>query len=119
MIKKSDWKIKPMPEKRSDLGYQNFFWDVDAEKILCGFKPRDDGDKWFLYFEDGWIYFVQSWTGFHIFGLKLWPTPAGGSKVIESWVNANPAEYNSPGNKKNIEIINRLLANLFQIDVKA
>ena len=118
-VTKKDWKIKPLPEEKEKLDYHNFFGDADAEKIVHGFKPRDMDDKWFVYSEDDWVYFVRSWTGHHIFGFRLRPTPAGGLKVIESWVNANPEEYNSPGKEANIEIINRLMMNLFQIKGQA
>ena len=74
MIRRSDWKTKPLTLKREKLGYEKFFSDADAEKLLNGYKPRDMDDKWFVYSEDGWIYFVRSWTGNHIFGLKLHPT---------------------------------------------
>lgn len=115
MIKKSDWKTKPIPEKRENFGYENFFSDADAETLLRGFKPRDMDDKWFVYSDAGWVYFVRSWTGHHIFGLKLWSTTAGGSRVIESWVNANTDEYNSPGKEASIQLIKRLLQNLFHV----
>ena len=115
MIRKTDWKTKAMPEKRQDLGYQNFFWDADAEKILAGHKPDDMDDKWFIYCENGWVYFVRSWTGHYIFAFKLEGSSAGGAKVVASWVNNDANQYRSPGREANITIINQLLKSRFGV----
>ena len=93
MVSKGDWKLQPIPEERKELDYKNFFWDSDAEKILAGYKPAKMDDKWFIYSEDGWVYFVRSWSGYHIFAIQLTGTPAGGVKVVSSWVNANKEQY--------------------------
>lgn len=45
MIRRSDWKTKPLTLKREKLGYEKFFSDADAEKLLNGYKPRDMDDK--------------------------------------------------------------------------
>ena len=116
MIRKSDWKTKPLPLKREKLGYEKFFSDADAEKLLNGYKPRDMDDKWFVYSEDGWIYFVRSWTGNHIFGLKLHFTAVGGAKVIESWFNSNPQDFRSLGEKENIRLIDSIIETMFKIE---
>ncbi len=105
-----------LPDEPQDLGYQNFFWDVDAEKILTGHKPGDMDDKWFIYSEEGWVYFVRSWTGHHIFAFKLEGSSDGGAKVVASWVNANTEQYNSPGKQVDIQIINNLLKSRFGVE---
>jgi hypothetical protein len=116
---KSAWKTKPLPVQRINLGYERFLLDADSEKLLNGFRPCDMDDRWFVYSEDGWVYFVRSWTGHHIFGLKLHPTPAGGAKIVESWANDDPREYNSPSDEENRRSIDGLLFNLFNIGVEA
>lgn len=119
MIKKSDWKTTPLPKKTEDLGYQNFFWDSDAEKIMCGHKPSDMDDKWFIYSENGWVYFVRSWSGHYVYAIQLAGTPVGGSKVISSWVNSNPDQYRSPGKEMDIQIINQLIKSRFGVEGNA
>ena len=115
MIKKKDWKTIPIPEKRKELGYQKFFWDSDAEKIMAGHKPASMDDKWFIYSESGWVYFVRSWTGHHIFAIQLAGSSSGGAKVVASWVNANPDEYQSPGNEADIQFIDSLIKSSFGV----
>jgi hypothetical protein len=119
MIKKSDWKTEPLPNKKCNLGVTGYIWDKDAEKILEGYKPQDMDDKWFIYSESGWVYFVRSWTGHHIFGLKLHPTSAGSSIITESWVNSNPEEFNSPEKETNIKLIKNLLLSFFNVEIQA
>lgn len=118
-ITKSEWKTKPLPSQPRDLGYERFLLDADAERLLSGIRPLGMDDRWFVYSEDGWVYFVRSWTGHHIFGLKLHPTPTGGSIVIESWANDDPREFNSPGDEENRKTIDSLLFNLFGIGAEA
>ena len=118
-VKKNDWKTKPLPKNKIDLGYENFFWDSDAEKILSGFKPGSMDDKWFVYSENEWVYFVRSWTGKHIFAIRLYGTPAGGYKVIESWVNGDTEEYNSSGRESDIEMVTNIIKWLFNVEGQA
>jgi len=115
VIRKSDWKTQPIPEARRDLEYSNFFWDSDAEKIMAGHKPSDMDDKWFIYSEGGWVYFVRSWTGHHIFGIELAGSPAGGSRVVSSWVNSEPDQYRSNGREQDIELLNALIKSRFGV----
>ena len=116
MVEKIDWRTQPIPEEREDLGYQNFFWDSDAEKIQAGHKPEDMDDRWFIYSENGWVYFVRSWTGHHIFAFQLAGSPAGGAKVVASWVNANTEQYRSPGRETDIQVVNNLLKSMFGVE---
>lgn len=116
MIKKNDWKTNPIPDTRENLGYENFFHDIDAEKLLSGYKPLDMEDKWFIYSEDGWVYFVRSWTGNHIFAIQLAGSPAGGANVISSWVNTNQDQYRSQGREQDIKLLNGIIKGRFNIE---
>jgi hypothetical protein len=49
-------------------------------------------DKWFIYYEHGWLNFYRSWTGAYIYALQLEGSP-GGMRVVDSWVNRNPQQY--------------------------
>jgi hypothetical protein len=115
MITKKDWKLKSIPSAKEDLGFSGFFADSDAETILSGHKPTDMDDKWFIYSDDGWVYFVRSWTGHYIYAIQLAGSPAGGARVISSWVNADQGQYKSPGRESDIQIINNLIKSRFGI----
>jgi hypothetical protein len=54
--------------------------------------PQQVEDKWFVYADAGWVYFHRSRTGVLIYALRLDGSPAG-VRVVESWVNRDPAQY--------------------------
>ena len=88
----SSWKRLEAPAEREDLKLQALFTDSDAEEMMQGFVPKQMEDKWFIYFEDGWLWFHRSWTGAAIYALRLDGSPVG-IRVVESWVNRNPEQY--------------------------
>ena len=105
----------PIPVEKAALGYQKFFRTVDANKIMSGYKPEDMDDRWFIYYEDSWVYFVRSWTGYHIFGFKLAVSPNGSANVIASWANRNIDEYQSKSKENDIQTINDLINGIFDV----
>jgi hypothetical protein len=82
----------PIPKAREPLHFEGFFTDADAERITNGLIPQAMEDKWFVYFEDGWLHFCRSWTGIQIYGVRLDGSP-GGVRVVDSWVNGDPQQY--------------------------
>jgi hypothetical protein len=88
----SSWKRLEAPAEREDLKLQALFTDADADPIMQGFIPKEMEDKWFIYFEDGWLWFHRSWTGAVIYAVRLDGSSAG-VRVVESWVNRNPEQY--------------------------
>lgn len=57
-----------------------------------GFVPEEMEDKWFIYFDEGWLFFHRSWSGALIYALRLEDSPEG-VRVVESWVNRDPQQY--------------------------
>ena len=88
----SSWQHLPLPDERETLGFEAFFTDAEAEHLMLGLIPQAMEDKWFVYFEDGWLRFHRSWTGYCIYALRLDGSPLG-VRVLESWVNRNPQQY--------------------------
>lgn len=97
-----------MPAERERLDVQLLFTDAEAEKMADGHIPKDMDDKWFIYFENGWLHFHRSWTGHCIYTLRLDGSPAG-VRVAEAWVNWNKGEYNSPGMDTDIRMVEQLI----------
>lgn len=57
-----------------------------------GLIPQRMEDKWFIYFEEAWLYFYRSWTGHCIYAIRFESSAAGGS-AVESWVSRDSAQY--------------------------
>jgi hypothetical protein len=88
----TSWKHLPPPSRREDLAFRAEFTHAEAERVMQGLVPERMEDKWFIYFEDGWLRFHRSWTGAFIYALRLEESSAG-ARVAESWVNRDPDQY--------------------------
>jgi hypothetical protein len=86
------WKHLPPPSEREPLGFEAFFTNEEAERMMLGLIPEEMEDKWFIYYEEGWLRFHRSWTGAFIYALQLDSSPAG-VQVADSWVNRNQQQY--------------------------
>lgn len=60
-----------MPEKHARLSASWLFTRKEFEQMTRGLIPEQMEDKWFIYFEDNWLYFHRSWTGYCIFQVKF------------------------------------------------
>ena len=74
------------------MGYEGVFTEADANRLKSGHIPQAQEDKWFVYFEKGWLYLHRSWTGSLVYWLRLDGCPDG-VRVIESWVNRDAEQY--------------------------
>ena len=88
-----------MPEQRERLSFEALYTDLDAEKMMNGFIPKEMEDKWFIYFENGWLYFHRSWTGHCIYMVKI-----DGS-------NRDKEQYNNSDSALDINILSSLIQN--------
>ena len=89
------WKIKLSDisqPKRIDFSIK--FTDEQFEKITNGLIPEEMEDKWFIFFEDDWLYFHRSWTGNCQFKLRI--TKEEDEKqysVKDFYAERNPERY--------------------------
>lgn len=92
IAEKTSWKTLPLPLERRPLGFTGFYTDAQASKMKCGLIPGQMEDKWFVYFLEGWLHFLRSWTGACIYAVRLEESPSG-VYVVESWVNRDQSQY--------------------------
>lgn len=76
----------PLPSKREAFELTAAFSKAEAERMRLGHKAEEMEDKWFVFFEEGWLYFLRSWTGICIYALRLESTPDR-VRVAEGWAN--------------------------------
>ena len=107
-VSASDWKTLPLSETRTALAFQRIFTPPEYRRLQKGFRPREMEDKWFIYFEDNWLNFHRSWTGFCIFRLRLEPDGEG-YRVAEAWASRDAAQYTNNAPEQDHRTINQLV----------
>ena len=76
LARRTDWKTRPFPAKRTALEYQRTFSPAEMGRLLRGYIPQDMDTKWFVYLEDGALHWHHSWTGIAVFRLHVRPAQA-------------------------------------------
>jgi ADP-ribosylglycohydrolase len=75
-------------------------------------------DKRFIYYENEWLYFHRSWTGYGIYKAKI-DKVTDGYIIRELWVERNKEKYNNEDDNADIETFLFLIARgLLEIDVR-
>ncbi len=108
---RSSWKNHEMPMQRERLDFSRSFGDSESQRLRAGLTPEFMEDRWFIFFEDGWLRFHRSWTGHCIFSVPL-EIVTDGMRAEEIWVNRDKAQYNSQGPEADIELLDSLIQNL-------
>jgi hypothetical protein len=90
--KRDGWQLKPFPQARATLPYTRSFDAAELEKVKRGLVPAAMEDKWFILFEEPWLYLHRSWSGIGIYAVKL-RAEADGAVVEEAHANRDPAEF--------------------------
>ncbi|QGZ93363.1 hypothetical protein [Terricaulis silvestris] len=108
---KESWKKLPLPAEREHFKLSLLFTDADGDQMRRGFIPESMDDKWFIFFENGWLYFHRSWTGACIFGARLDVSPAG-VRVVDVWASRDKSQYNSAGIESDKGLVEHLIRSL-------
>ncbi|MCB0749353.1 MAG: hypothetical protein KDC90_17960 [Ignavibacteriae bacterium] len=69
--RKENWKINPFPSEFTTLNLDMEVSPEEYEMIKRGLIPAQMEDKWFIYVENGWLYFHRSWSGNCIYVVKI------------------------------------------------
>lgn len=108
----NSWQINPMPPESKVFTLALTLSAEEYQQIQVGHIPEDMDDKWFIYFENGWLNLHRSWTGNCTYRLRFEPTEAG-YQVVEAWVNRNPNQYKETDDKYDSQLVvflvNRIL----------
>jgi hypothetical protein len=89
---RESWKVLDPPEMRVALEFSESYTHSDFGQIKRGVIPEEMEDKWFIFFEEPWLYFHRSWTGEGIYGVKFQRSNDGAS-VVASWVGQSDGQY--------------------------
>jgi hypothetical protein len=89
------WKNHPMPELRRELKVQRLFSEMEMTLIRRGLIPEVMEDKWFIFFENDWLFCHLSWTGACVFAVEFIREETSW-KVRKVEVNRDPKQYRTP-----------------------
>jgi hypothetical protein len=92
IARRDSWKILSLPTARVDLVFNESYTPDEFERIKRGLIPRQMEDKWFIFFEESWLYFYRSWKGQCIYAIRF-DSSAAGVFAVESWVNRDNTQY--------------------------
>lgn len=114
---KKTWANYPIDNpKKIDIDLH--FFNKQFLKLTKGLIPQEMEDKWFIYYENEWLYFHRSWTGYGIYKAKLNKEVVGYS-IKEFWVERNKEKFENDDDNSDIETFTFLIARgLLGIDVR-
>lgn len=86
------WQNFDLPARNARLAFKMRFSPGEVARLRKGNIPCEMEDKWFIFFENNWLNFHRSWTGFCIYRLRLEPDGEC-YRVAEALVNRDPEQY--------------------------
>lgn len=114
----SDWKVEPMPSTTATIGFDRTYTNDEFQRITWGVIPETMEDKWFIYFEEPWLYLHRSWTGYCIFQLRF-EAVDGQIQVAEVLVNRDPHQYSeSDDEARDISLLEMVIGSISTQDLR-
>jgi uncharacterized protein (DUF1810 family) len=112
---RDSWQITPIINPQP-IQLNLRFSDRHFFELKKGFIPRDMDDRWFIYYENEWLYFHRSWTGLGFYKVKLNKTDEGYS-IDELWTERNNIEITHEKDLYDIETFSALIDMLFRMRI--
>jgi hypothetical protein len=109
IAKRSDWEtLEKPPKKYATLDIKRKFTEEEMIKIKRGIIPQSNDDKWFIFYEEGTLYFYRCWSGFCIYWMKF-ENKGDGYHVIDARVNRDRQQYESSSDETDLKVLNMLI----------
>lgn len=109
---RESWKTLPQPTEKEHFALTLSISEDALERMMHGVIPEDMSDRWFVFFESGWLYFHRSWTGSCVFGIEI-QRSATGAAPGDCWVSRNEAEYTSTDIDRDRDTLTALITRFF------
>jgi len=105
---RQSWKTQPVPRVRADLGFAQTYAAVEFDRLKRGLIPQEMEDRWFIFFDEPWLYFHRSWTGACIYGVRFQRGEAGFT-AVESWASRDAQQYKENSTDYDREVLSVLI----------
>ena len=113
---KDTWQNQPIDNPKR-IAIDLHLTDKQFSKLTNGLIPQQMEDKWFIYYENEWLYFHRSWTGNGMYKAKL-NKETDGYSITEFWAERNQEKYKNEDDNTDVETFSFLIARgLLGIDV--
>lgn len=96
-----DFAPTPLPLERSFTAQQ---W----EQVKLGSIPAGMDEHWFIFEEDGWAYFIRSWTAYLLYKLRF-RSEAGGASIVAAHLFLPPEGLSSKELAYHAALVNYLI----------
>ena len=63
---KDSWNISSMDQQKQ-ISFFLLLDEYEFDRIRMGYVPAQMEQKWFVYFDEGWLHVHRSWTGYEIY----------------------------------------------------
>jgi hypothetical protein len=108
IAKQEDWNTEPMPPERTSIYMDRAFTIGETEIIRRGLVPEQMEDKWFIYWNDGKLFFHRSWTGYCIYVVHF-RDEDGSCRMVGADVNRDPDQYAGTSDEEDAGMIHYLV----------
>jgi hypothetical protein len=82
IAKRNMWKTNPFPETFESFQLDRTYNVSKFEKLIEGIVPEEMEDKWFVFYEEPWLFLHHSWSGDGEFKVRF-ESADGGRRVAE------------------------------------
>jgi hypothetical protein len=111
------WENIPIDTSKKIFVELNFSQE-QYTKMKRGLIPHEMEDKWFIFFENNWLYFHRSWTGYGIYKAEI-KENNGRYCINEFFVERNKEKYKCENDNEDIDSFTFLIAwGLLNVDVR-
>jgi len=111
-ITRDSWPTRQdMPEETRKLSLHRSFSADEFARLERGLLPAQMEDKWFAFYEDGWLNLHRSWSGVCIYRVRL-VARDGQFDVAECIVNDHRKQRRTLGDAYDIAFCEWVLDNL-------
>ncbi|WP_310424417.1 hypothetical protein [Chamaesiphon sp. VAR_48_metabat_135_sub] len=108
IAQRNDWKTEIFPSTSKSIVVDRTYSKSEFEKIIVGTIPEEMEDKWFVFYEEPWLYLHRSWTGFCVFKVRF-EMVDDKVQITEVWVNRNPEQYKETDDSRDRNLLEILL----------
>lgn len=105
---KDSWKTQAIDNPKR-IAIDLHFTGRQFLKLSKGLVPQPMEDKWFVYYENEWLYFHRSRTGYGIYKAKL-NKETDGYSITEFWTERNHEKYKNNDDDTDVGIFKFLIA---------